>query len=248
MIEEKVEVKTASGVSGGVFYRPEKEGRWPGVLHLTDAGGIRQPTQEMAQRLVAEGYCVLQPNIFYRTGTPPFFATAFRAIDEAMMKRFAELTGPVTPEAMESDAAAYVDFLTAQKWVRDGPIGAVGYCFSGAFALRAAAVRPDKVAAVASFHGGGLYTDAPTSPHFVLPRVKARLYFGHATDDRNMPQEAIDKFNQALESWNGEYESEVYEGAYHGWTASDGPVFNPVQADRAFQKLRELYAATLGSN
>jgi carboxymethylenebutenolidase len=98
---------------------------------------------------------------------------------------------------------------------------------------------------MASFHGGGLYTDEPTSPHLVLPRIKARLYFGHATKDRSMPQEAIEKFDRALAAWGGKYESEVYDGAFHGWTTSDAPVYNQPQADRAFNKLTELFASTL---
>ena len=115
------------------------------------------------------------------------------------MKRFAELMGPLGPEAMELDAGDYVDFLAAQDSVNDGPMGVVGYCFTGAMAVRTAAVRPDKIVAAASFHGGALYTDAPASPHLALPRVKARLYFGHAVEDRSMPAEAIEKLNQALE-------------------------------------------------
>jgi carboxymethylenebutenolidase len=111
--------------------------------------------------------------------------------------------------------------------------------------MRTAAVMADKVAAVASFHGGGLYSDEPTSPHLVLPRIKARLYFGHASNDRSMPTEAIEKFDRALAAWGGKYESEVYEGAMHGWTVPDAPVYNQAQAERAFGKLTGLFAATL---
>ena len=112
-------------------------------------------------------------------------------------------------------------------------------------ALRTAAAHPDKIAAAASFHGTRLFTDDPTSPHLVLPRVKARLYFAHAVEDKTMPQEAIEKFNRALEAWGAGYESEVYEGAYHGWTAPDSPVYNEAQAGRAFKKLTELFGETL---
>ena len=124
-------------------------------------------------------------------------------------------------------------------------IGVVGYCFSGKMAMYAAAARPDKVAAVASFHGGGLYTDAPTSPHLALPRIKARLYFGHATNDRSMPEEAIAKLDEALKRWGGKYESETYKDASHSWTASDSPVYNEPQAERTFHKLLELFDQTL---
>jgi carboxymethylenebutenolidase len=111
--------------------------------------------------------------------------------------------------------------------------------------LRIAARRPEKIAAAASFHGGGLFTDAPTSPHLVLPRVKAQLYFGHAVEDRSMPKESIEKFEQALAAWGGKYESETYDGAYHSWTTLDSPVYNKAQAERAFGKLTALFDATL---
>lgn len=122
----------------------------------------------------------------------------------------------------------------------------MGYCFCGALALRTAAARPAKVAAAASFHGGGLYkAGSPDSPHLVLPQVKARLYFGHAVEDKSMTAEDIAHFEQALAAWGGVYESETYEGASHGWTVPDNPVFNAAQADRAFSKLTELFAKTL---
>src|SRR5258708_32096436 len=132
------------------------------------------------------------------------------------MKRFGELRAPLTPEAVERDAKAYVDFLASHSAASAGSIGVVGYCFTGAFAMRTAAAMPDKVAAVASFHGGGLHSEEPTSPHLVLPRIKARLYFGHATNDRSMPQDAIEKFERALAAWGGKFENEVYDGPFHG--------------------------------
>jgi carboxymethylenebutenolidase len=245
VIEQEVQIRADDGVSDGVFFRPDGAGRWPGVLYLTDIGGIRPAYREMAQRLAAKGYAVLMPNVFYRTGKPPMFDFKPVMGEERTMKRFAELSGAVTPDAMERDASVYVDSLAAYDTVKEGPLGVAGYCFTGAMALRAAARRPDKIAAAASFHGGGLYTDAPTSPHLVLPRVKARLYFGHAVQDRSMPQEAIEKFNRALEAWGGKYSSEVYDGASHGWTTLGSPVYNQPQAERAFEKLTELFAQSL---
>jgi carboxymethylenebutenolidase len=244
-MEQEIQIRTDDGISDAVFFRPDGAGRWPGVLYLTDIGGIRPTYREMGQWLAAKGYAVLMPNVFYRTGKPPLLDFKPVIGEERTMKRFAELAGPLTPEAMERDASVYVDSLAAYDTVRGGPLGVVGYCFTGAMALRTAAARPDKIAAAASFHGGGLYTDAPTSPHMVLPRVKARLYFGHAVEDRSMPQEAIEKFNRALEAWGGKYQSEVYEGALHGWTTLGSPVYNQPQAERAFEKLTELFAQAL---
>lgn len=247
MIEEEVLIPTADGMPGGFLYHPEGTGPWPGVIHLTDIGGIRASNQGMAQQLAAEGYAVLLPNVFYRTGKPPMFDFPFKPGEERSMRRMAELSGPLSPEAVENDAAGYVDFLSAERCVKEGGFAVVGYCFTGAMALRAAAARPTRIVAAASFHGGRLFTDSPASPHLLLPRITARLYFGHATNDRSMPQEAIEGLNRALAAWGGKYESETYEGSGHGWTVPDSPVFNPPQAERAFRKVKELFDSTLPS-
>jgi carboxymethylenebutenolidase len=245
VIEEKIEIRTADGTPEGFLYRPEAGSRYPGVIHFTDIGGIRPAHEGMARRLTAEGYAVLMPNVFYRTGRPPLFDASAKSGDERM-KRFAELATPLTSQAIARDVAAYVDFLAAHDSVSQGAMGVVGYCFTGKMALYTAFSRPDKIAAAASFHGAGLATDAPNSPHLALgPLITARLYFGHATSDKSMPAEAIDKLNRALEAWGGKYESEVYEGAYHSWTVPDSPVYNQLQADRAFEKLIGLFAETL---
>ncbi len=245
MIEKAIEIRTPDGTADGLLYRAEGERRFPGVIHLTDIGGVRPSHREMAKRLAEKGYTVLMPNVFYRTTKPPVIDVKIGMGDPRTMQRFGELRAPLTPEAVERDATAYVNFLVAQDGVSAGSIGVVGYCFTGSFAMRTAAAMPAKVAAVASFHGGGLYTDQATSPHLVLPRIKARLYFGHATNDRSMTKEAIEKFDRALAAWGGKYESEVYEGAFHGWTTSDAPVYNQPQAERAFEKLTQLLASTL---
>ena len=160
MIEEKVEIRTADGTADGFLYRHEGGSR-PGVIHLTDIGGIRSSQKAMASRLAAAGYTVLMPNLFYRFGKPPVINFAAGFEDEGVKKRLAELRGPLTPEAVESDAGAYVDFFAGQEGVSQGGLGVVGYCFAGSVALRAAAARPDRIAAAASFHGGGLPTLPP---------------------------------------------------------------------------------------
>jgi carboxymethylenebutenolidase len=158
-----------------------------------------------------------------------------------------DLAGPLTQKAIESDASDYVDFLAQHGSVKAGPMGVVGYCFTGKMAVYTAMSRSDKIAAAASFHAGGLATDAPDSPHLALTLITARLYFGHAVNDKGMPAEAIERLNRALEAWGGKYESEIYEGALHSWTVPDSPVYNQPQADRAFAKLTQLFAETLGA-
>ena len=245
-IEETLDVRTPDGVADSRLYR-EGDGRpRPAVIHLTDIRGIRDSQRQMAERLVARGYVVLIPNVFYRTGRPPLWDVAPDFRDERTMNRFAQLTRALTGEAMERDMGAYADFLAGQPAVAKGAIGVVGYCFTGKMALHGAAVRPAAIAAAASFHGGGLVDDTPSSPHLVLPRItKTRLYFGHAVDDRSMPAEAVRRLERALADWGGTYESETYDGAHHGWTMPDHAAFNPSQADRAFGKLTALLEAAL---
>ncbi len=240
--EQEVEIPAADGISEGVIFTHEQPA--PGVIHLTDIFGIRPSHREMARRLAERGYTVLLPNVFYRTGNV-VFDFAPKLGEERTMKRIGELFASVSADAMDRDGAAYVDYLARNDFVAAGKVGVVGYCFTGAMAMRTAAARPDKVAAAASFHGGRLYVDGPMSPHLVLPRIRARLYFGHAVQDQSMPAEAITKFEAALAAWGGKFESETYDGAYHGWTTADSQVYNPPQAARAFEKLIGLFDSAL---
>ena len=249
MIEECIELPSPDGtpdrtIDAVVYHSPEA-GPQPGVIHLTDIGGMRPAKREMARRLAALGYTVLQPNAFYRTGRPPLFDFKPNFAEERTLKRFAELAKPLTPDAVERDANTWVDYLTRRPDVKPGGLAVVGYCFTGAIALRCAAARPDAIEAVASFHGGGLFSDAHTSPHLVLPKVKARLYFAHADNDRAMPPAAITQLDRALEDWGGRYQSELYAGALHGWTVPDSAVYDEAQAKRAFEKLSSLLSETL---
>jgi carboxymethylenebutenolidase len=246
MIEKQIEIATSDGVSEAIVYRPDEDGQCPGVIHLTDIGGIRPAHCDIARRLAGEGYVVLVPNVFYRIARPPVFPRGPDVTDEQRMKRLSELAAPLTPEAIERDSQAFIDALASEEHVSEkAGLGVAGYCFTGAVAMRIAATCPDRIAAAASFHGGGLFTDSATSPHLVLPRIKARLYFAHAVKDRSMPEEAIRNLERALEDWGGRYQSEAYEGAYHSWTSSDSPVYNQPQAERAFRKLVSLLAETL---
>jgi carboxymethylenebutenolidase len=246
MIEQNIEVQTPDGVCDCFLVRPESKEPLPAVINLTDGLGFRPAFADQSKRIAEHGYVVLTPNIFYRVTKPPVFKTPPDFQSEETKKRFAELTGPLTPDAMARDGSAYIDFLSGQPYVSDGPMGVVGFCFAGQFALRVAAARPDKIVAAASFHGGGLFKDSDQSPHLVLSRVKARLYFGHAENDQGMPAEAIAKFEDALRKWGGSFESETY-AARHGWMIPGREVHNPGEAARGFDKLLELLDETLRS-
>ena len=154
MIERHVSIPTADGSADAILYRPDGPGMHPGVIQLTDGLGTRPEHEALSRRITAEGYVVLMPNVFYRTPpevrqTMPDFSDK-----EAVARFFKEVLGPVTPDGMERDSRAYVEFLAAQPGVSPGPLGVVGFCFTGQFALRAAATLPDRIVAAASFHGG----------------------------------------------------------------------------------------------
>src|ERR1035437_5961307 len=149
MIEDELQIPMRDWMADPVLFTPQASRPLPGVLHLPDIGSIRESHREMARRLAAQGYVVLMPNPFYRSGRPPVFDFPRKMGEPRTMQRFAELVGPMTVEAQTRDVAAYVDLLAAQPAVRPGPMGAVGYCFCGALALRTAAARPAKGAAAA---------------------------------------------------------------------------------------------------
>jgi carboxymethylenebutenolidase len=240
MIEEKLEIPGL----GAEALLLRGDGDFPGVIFLTDVWGIRSANIGVARRLAEKGFSVLMPNAFYRYGI--IQSDGFEPDDaEARNQRLGELFAALTPAQQDSDGAAYVDFLKGLRGVAKGPVGVAGYCYTGMMALRIAAARPDDVAAAASFHGGWLATDKPDSPHLLLPRIKARLYFGHADKDSIMPAEWIARLEAALRDWHGAFQSEVYEGAGHGWTVPGRDVYNELQAERAFEKMVELFETTL---
>jgi carboxymethylenebutenolidase len=242
MIETKLEIP-AIGIET-VFLRPDGVADFPGVLFLTDVWGVRPANIAMAKRLAEKGFAVLLPNLFHRYSrmTPD----GFESDDPGeQQKRLGLLFRALTPPNMVEDGKAYVDFLTARPGVKNGKVGVVGHCFTGQMAVRIAAAMPDRVAAAASFHGGWLATDSSDSPHLLLPRIKARLYFGHADKDSMMPAEWINRLEAALRDWHGAFQSEIYEGAQHGWTVPGRQIYNELQAERAFEKEVELFDATL---
>ena len=245
VISREVEIPTNDGTIDALLTWPETTGKLPGVLQLTDGLGFRPAHADLSRRIAEHGYVVLTPNIFYRTTRPPAFDFEPDFQNERTLNRFREITGPLTPEAMTSDGGACIDFLATQKTVSPGPMAVVGFCFAGQFALRVAAARSDRIVAAASFHGGNLLTDTDRSPHLVLPRVKARLYFGHAVNDRSMPADSVAKLEAALRAWGGTFQSEVYDGALHGWMIPGGKVYHREHAERGFMKLMELLDSAL---
>jgi carboxymethylenebutenolidase len=254
VVETDVEIKTPDGTCDAAFIHP-KSGSHPGVLLWPDAFGLRPAMRDMAKRLAAEGYSVLVPNPFYRVSKAPFTdASKFNFQNPDDMAKLRPLMASVNaPGNPEKDAVAYVGFLDAQKEVNKAKkIGTQGYCMGGPLVVKTAAALPDRIGAGASFHGGGLVTDKPDSPHLLAPKIKARMYFGVASNDDQRQPDAKDKLKEAFAAANVPAEIEVYSDALHGWCVPDmplqngKPIYNKPDAERAWGKLLALYKAALG--
>src|SRR5450432_2865899 len=204
VVETNVEIKTPDGTCDAAFIHP-KTGSYPGVLIWPDAFGLRPSMREMAKRIAADGYSVLVPNPFYRIAKAPFSdASGFNFQNPADMAKLRPLMASVTaPGNAEKDAAAYIAFLDAQKEVdKAKKIGTQGYCMGGPLVFKTAAALPNRVGAGASFHGGGLVTDKPDSPHTLAPKMKAKFYIGIASNDDTRQPDAKDKLREAFASAN----------------------------------------------
>lgn len=254
LVETDVEIKTPDGICDAAFIRP-KTGSHPGVLIWPDAFGLRPSMRGIARRIASEvdGYSVLVPNPFYRMSRAPFTdGSKFDFKNPADMAKIMPLMASVNaPGNAEKDATAYVAFLDAQKEVNKAKkIGSQGYCMGGALVMRTAAQLPDRIGAGASFHGGGLVTDKPDSPHLLAPEIKARMYFGIASSDDTKQPDAKDKLKEAFAAAKVPAEIEVYP-AQHGWCVPDMPlrdgvaIYNKPEAERAWGKLVALYRAVL---
>jgi carboxymethylenebutenolidase len=252
-VEQEVSIKTPDGTCDAAFIHPAS-GSHPGVVIWPDAFGLRPVMRDMAKRLAADGYSVLVPNPFYRVGKAPFDfnPSSFDFQNPADMARLRPLMASIAAAgAAEKDAAAFVAFLDAQASVnKQKKIGTQGYCMGGTLVVRTAAAVPSRVGAGASFHGGGLVTNAPESPHLLAPKIKARMYFGVASNDDERQPDAKDKLREAFAAAHVPAEIEVYP-ALHGWCVADmplqngKPIFSKPDAERAWTKLVALYKTAL---
>ena len=252
VVEKNVEIKTPDGTCDAAFIHPAS-GAHPAVIIWPDAFGLRPSMRDMAKRLAAGGYSVLVPNPFYRVAKSPVFEDASKVDFQKERPKITPLMASITADGtVERDAPAFVAWLDMQKEVdRNKKIGTQGYCMGGGLVVRTAAAVPSRIGAGASFHGGGLVTDRPNSPHLLAPKIKARMYFGIATNDDMQQPDAKTKLKEAFDAAKVPAEIEVYSMAQHGWCVPDmpaganGPIYKMDDAERAWAKLVELYKAAL---
>ena len=220
----------------------------PGVLLFVDAIGLRPQIEAMADRIASWGYVVVAPHVFFRSGPAAELAPAEdlrlpgareRFFDSGVGERMAALT----PELSDADTGHWLAALA--QTAGPGPFGVTGYCMGAGLAMRAAGLHADRIAACGGFHGGGLVTDAPTSPHLSIAGSRAEFVLGHADADASMPPEAVAVLEQELAALGRPYGNAIYPGAPHGYSMADTSMYDEAAAERHFEELRALLDRTL---
>lgn len=243
-----VDIRTPDGVADSYLTHPDDGAAHPGVLLIQDGFGVRPSLRAMADRIAAHGYTVLLPNAFYRQGPAPVLDLPGHIDPVARPEIFQQLFPMIralTPDLVRADARAYLDWLDTAPRVARGKIGVTGYCMGARLAVLVAAEFPDRVAAVAGFHGGPLVTDDPDSPHRVVAIITAELYFAHAEEDVHKAPEQFEQFGKALEAAGVRHRTEIYEGAQHGYTQADTAAYDADSAERHYRELLALFDRNL---
>ena len=243
--EQDVEVTTPDGVADCYFVHPAS-GRHPGVLVWPDILGLRPSYRQIGRRLAESGYSVLVVNPFYRSARSPVVPEGATFQDESVRNKVFPLARQLNAETHVTDARALVDFLDSQAAVDpDRKMGTTGYCMGGPITMRTAWARADRIGAGASFHGGGLVTDRPDSPHLLVADMDAHYLFSIAENDDDTEPEVKGVLRETFAAAELPAEIEVYEGALHGWCSLDSSVYNEAQAERAWSRLLVLLETAL---
>ena len=235
-------VPTPDGSCPATLHTPEGTGPWPGLVMYVDAGGVRDTMKDMAEKMAGYGYAVLLPDVFYRHGDwEPFdMQTVFS--DQAQRTRLMSMVGSVTPDMIAADAGAFFDFLEQRPEVRGSRFGVFGYCMGGRTSMIVAGRQPARVGAAGSFHGGGLVTDDPNSPHLLADKMNATVYVAGAENDGSFTAEHAKTLDKALTAAGVEHMVEFYP-AGHGFAVPDNPPYDKAADDRHWAALEKLFGA-----
>ena len=243
--ESEVDIRTPDGTADAYFVSPSK-GAHPAVLIWPDIFGLRPAFRQMGKRLAQSGYCVLVVNPFYRRQRAPTSPEHADFDDPATRTALMDLMTSLSPATTQTDAVAFVQWLDRQPSVdRHKRIGTTGYCMGGPLTMRSAAAVPERIGAGASFHGGGLVTDKPESPHLLIPKMKAHYLIAIAESDDKRQPEAKDVLREAFAKAKLPAEIEVYAGTIHGWCPIDSKVYNHDQAEKAWSRMLVLFKSAL---
>ncbi|MEL7453425.1 MAG: dienelactone hydrolase family protein [Pseudomonadota bacterium] len=245
--ETEVSIPTPDGTADARFIRPT-EGAHAAIIFWPDIHGVRPAFFDMARRLANEGYAVLAVNPYYRTTAGQLFFDGQTIRDPGGRERVAPHYQALSVDTVTTDGLALVEWLDQQSAVDTARgIGAVGFCMTGSWTLRAAAAVPSRIKAPCSFHGGGLVSDAADSPHRLADQITGGVLIAIAENDHERQPEAEGELIAAFEAAGVPAEIEVYEDALHGWVPTDSRAYNPQQSERAWSRMLALFDRQLGT-
>jgi carboxymethylenebutenolidase len=246
VIDQRWDLDASGGQLDVYVFEPDRPGPSPAVVVYMDAFGIRAELASMATRLASHGFVVAVPNLYYRSG-------AFAPFDKSQVfsegperDRFKAMIASIDAPMVMEDTAVVMDRLDRHPAaVAGAPLGVVGYCMGGGYALTAAGTFPDRVAAAAVFHGGSLATDRASSPHLLAPRIRGHVYVGAAEIDPSFPADQQQRLREALEAAGVRWTMEIYEGARHGFAVTGHPVYDRDASERHWRRLIEFLDGAL---
>ena len=241
MIEQDVVINTRYGRQPAFAAFPDGPGLFPAIILYMDAPGFRDELRVQGKRIAKHGYFCLVPDLYYRLGTLRF---DIPRRDEAMSGVIGAAMRSLTNASVAEDTAGMIAFLDGQDKVKPGPLGCVGHCMSGPFALTAAARYP-RMQAAASLYGVDMVTDKPDSPHRVLDQIKGELYLGFAEIDPGVPANVVPDLEKALKAAGTKYRMETFKGAHHGYCFAARADYDMVAAEASWARIVDMWDRNL---
>jgi len=242
MIERQIEIVTPDGRMNTFICHPERDSPHPAIIFFMDAPGIREELRDMARRLGTVGYYVMLPNLYYRSNVEELGSVVGEA-NIATRQKALQLMSTINIPMVMQDVDSLLAYAPQDKAASRGPMGCVGYCMSGQYAINAAVRHPERIRAAASIYGVALVSDKPDSPHLAAQRTDARLYFGCAENDHYAPKEMIDQLRAEIAAKGGNAEVEMYPGTAHGFAFPSRPAYDKPAAERHWERLFTLFRA-----
>jgi carboxymethylenebutenolidase len=241
MLEQDVVINTKYGRQPGYAACPSDPGRYPAIIIYMDAPGFRDELKIQARRIAKHGYFCLVPDLYYRLGSLRF---DIPRRNDAMSAVIGAAMRSLTNAAVVDDTAGMIAFLDGQDKAAPGPLGCVGHCMSGPFAM-AVAARYSRMKAAAALYGVSMVTDQPDSPHLLAGQIKGELYIGFAEHDPSVPPTVVPALDKALKAAGTRYRMETYQHAHHGFCFANRPDYDPVAAERCWDALFDLWDRNL---
>ncbi len=243
MREVEIGIQTADGTMDTFICHPEEGGPFPAVIMYMDAPGIREELRDMARRIGTVGYFVVLPNLYYRSGREGDYGFDLSRIrsDDGEREKMFDVMRTLTNAGVVADTRPILDVVRGENQAAAGPVGCVGYCMSGQFVISVAVAYSDVFAAIASYYGVGIITDAEDSPHLMAGKITGEVYLAFASEDPHVPQSVPDALPEIMSAAGVEHRIEIYPDSEHGFAFPQRPAYNKAAAERHWERMFDLF-------